>query len=291
MSEVLYEISELSAKDCFHIAERHKNYFNYPLHRHRECELNFVQHATGARRVIGDSVEEIGEYDLVLITGQDLEHVWEQGDCHSPDIREITIHFSPEILGFDMMSKNQFASISKMMEKAQHGIAFPLEAIMKVYAILDTITAQKDGFLQLLDMLKLLYELSQFQVKTLASSSFANASRDNESRRVRTVKNYINEHYAEDLTLNELAALIGMSPSSFSRFFKQRTSKTLTDYVLDIRLGVAARALVDSTQNISEICYACGFNNMSNFNRAFKSKRGMTPKEFRALYKKNQVFV
>lgn len=291
MSEVLYEISQLGAKDCFHIAERHKNYFNYPLHRHRECELNFVQFGKGARRVIGDSVEEIGDYDLVLITGADLEHVWEQGNCQSPDIREITIQFRPEILGYEMMEKNQFDSIAKMMEKAKHGLAFPLEAIMKVYAILDTLTAENDGFLQLLDMLKLLYELSRFDAKSLASSSFANASNDNESRRVRTVKDYISEHYAEELTLEQLAGLIGMAPSSFSRFFKQRTNKTLTDYIADIRLGIAARALVDSTKNISEICYSCGFNNMSNFNRAFKNKRGMTPKEFRALYKKNQVFV
>ncbi|MGM9791987.1 MAG: AraC family transcriptional regulator [Candidatus Cryptobacteroides sp.] len=291
MSDVLYEISPLSSKDCFHIAERHKSYFNYPLHRHRECELNFVQHGKGARRVIGDSVEEIGEYDLVLITGQDLEHVWEQGNCKSPDIREITIQFSPDFLGSELMSKNQFDSITKMIEKARHGIAFPIDAIMKVYSILDTITEQKDGFLQLLDMLKMLYELSQFQPKILASTSFAHATKDNESRRVRLVKDYISEHYAEELSLEQLSSLIGMSPSSFSRFFKQRTNKTLTDYISDIRLGVAARALVDSTQNISEICYACGFNNMSNFNRVFKNKRGMTPKEFRALYKKNQVFV
>lgn len=291
MSEVLYEISQLSSKDCFHIAERHKSNFNYPLHRHRECELNFVQHGKGARRVIGDCVEEIGEYDLVLITGQDLEHVWEQGNCNSPDIREITIQFSPDFLGSELMSKNQFDSITRMIEKARHGISFPIDAIMKVYSILDTITEQKDGFLQLLDMLKMLYELSQFQAKSLASTSFAHATKDNESRRVRTVKDYISEHYAENLSLEQLSSMIGMSPSSFSRFFKQRTNKTLTDYISDIRLGVAARALVDSTRNISEICYECGFNNMSNFNRAFKNKRGMTPKEFRALYKKNQVFV
>ena len=291
MSEVLYEICQLSSKDCFHIAERHKKYFNYPLHRHRECELNFVQHGKGARRIIGDSVEEVGEFDLVLISGPDLEHVWEQGSCKSPDIREITIQFSPEFLSKDLMARNQFASIAKMMEKARHGLSFPVDAIMKVYSILDTITEQKDGFLQLLDILKLLYQLSLFPAKSLSSSSFANASRDTESRRVKTVKEYINEHYAEDLSLDKLAGLIGMSPSSFSRFFKQRTNKTLSDYISDIRLGVAARALVDSTQNISEICYACGFNNMSNFNRVFKSKRGMTPKEFRALYKKNQVLV
>ncbi len=291
MSEVLYEISQLSSKDCFHIAERHKNAFTYPLHRHKECELNFVQYGKGVRRVIGDSIEEIGDYDLVLISGENLEHVWEQGNCKSSDIREITIQFEPDLLGPNLMAKNQFASIVRMLEKAKHGLSFPLDAIMKVYGKLDTITSHTDSFEQLLNLLKILYELSTFEAKSLASSSFANASRDQESRRVKTVKQYINDHYSEDLTLEKLAGLIGMSPSSFSRFFKQRTNKTLSTYITDIRLGVAARALVDSTQNISEICYACGFNNLSNFNRTFKNKRGMSPKDFRALYKKNQIVV
>ena len=80
-----------------------------------------------------------------------------------------------------------------------------------------------------------------------------------------------------------------MSPSAFSRFFHTRTGKTLTSYINDIRLGNAARALVDTSAGISEICYACGFNNLSYFNRTFKNRRGVTPKEFRALYRKKKI--
>lgn len=291
MSEVLYEISQLSERDCFDIAERHKSSFTYPIHRHKEFELNFVQNARGVRRIVGDNVEEIGDYDLVLIGGEELEHVWEQGNCESKDIREITIQFPKELLTASFIDKNQFASIMKMLASAEHGIAFSMETIMRVYSELDTVTHEKDGFMQVLEMFKILYDLSRGDYKELASSSFAKTSRDQESRRIKTVKQYINDHYAEDLSLELLSDLIGMSPSSFSRFFKQRTHKTLTSYITDIRLGVAARALVDSTQNISEICYNCGFNNLSNFNRIFKAKKGMSPKEFRALYRKNKVII
>lgn len=79
-----------------------------------------------------------------------------------------------------------------------------------------------------------------------------------------------------------------MSPVAFSRFFKLRTGKTLSDYIIDIRLGYASRMLVDSNKTISEICFECGFNNLSNFNRIFKKKRNMTPKLFRAHYRKNK---
>jgi len=291
MSEVLYEISQLSERDCFDINERHKSAFTYPIHRHKEFELNFVQNAKGVRRVVGDSVEEIGDYDLVLIGGEELEHVWEQGSCTSTDIREITIQFPKELLYGSFMQKNQFASIMQMLANAEHGIAFSMETIMRVYAQLDTVTHETDGFMQVLEMLKILYDLSRGEYKQLASSSFANASRDTESRRIKTVKQYINDHYSEDLSLELLAGLVNMSPSSFSRFFKQHTNRTLTSYITDIRLGVAARSLVDSSHNISEICYSCGFNNLSNFNRIFKGKKGMSPKEFRAIYRKKKVIV
>lgn len=130
MSEVLTEITQLSELDCFHIVERHKTEFTYPLHRHREFELNFVEHGAGVRRIVGDSMETIGDYDLALIAAENLEHVWEDGNCKSPDIREITIQFSPDFLGDGILAKNQFDSIRKMLKAADHGISFPLSGIM-----------------------------------------------------------------------------------------------------------------------------------------------------------------
>lgn len=292
MSKAFTEITRLSEKDCFHIVERHKSEFTYPLHQHREFELNFIEHGRGVRRIVGDSVEEIGDYELVLLGGEELEHVWEQGTCESKDIREITIHFTGDIFGDGLLSKNQFASITRMLQKADHGLAFTLPAIMKVYSTLDAIANESERFVQFLKFMYILYELSLADdARVLASSSFAHTEQSTESRRVQKVKQFINEHYAEQLKLSDLADLVGMSPVSFSRFFRHRTGRTLSDYIVDIRLGYAARMLVDSSRNISEICYECGFNNLSNFNRTFKAKRNYTPRDFRAMFKKNKVIV
>lgn len=292
MSKAFTEITRLSEKDCFHIVERHKSEFTYPLHQHREFELNFIERGRGVRRIVGDSVEEIGDYELVLLGGEELEHVWEQGTCESKDIREITIHFTGDIFGDGLLSKNQFASITRMLQKADHGLAFTLPAIMKVYSTLDTIANESERFVQFLKFMYILYELSLADdARVLASSSFAHTEQSTESRRVQKVKQFINEHYAEQLKLSDLADLVGMSPVSFSRFFRHRTGRTLSDYIVDIRLGYAARMLVDSSRNISEICYECGFNNLSNFNRTFKAKRNYTPRDFRAMFKKNKVIV
>lgn len=291
-SNIIREITPLSDKDCFYIAERYKTEFTYPIHSHLEYELNFTEKAAGVRRIVGDSVEVIGDYDLVLITGEQLEHVWEQHECASKEIREITIQFSSDLFFKSFIHKNQFDTIHKMLERAQKGLAFPMSAILKVYSLLDTLASEKQGFYAVIKFLTILYELSLCEeVRTLSSSSFAKIGVQSDSRRVKKVQEYINTHYKEEIRLNQLAELVGMTSVSFSRFFKLRTGKNLSDYIIDIRLGFATRLLVDSTMSIAEICYECGFNNLSNFNRIFKKKKDCSPKEFRENYRKKKKVI
>ena len=179
-----------------------------------------------------------------------------------------------------------------MLERAGHGLSFSLNSIMKIYSTLDTIASEPERFVQFLKTLYILYELSVAEdARVLASGAFSHSEKPSESGRIQKVKQYVVEHYPEQLKLSDLAELVGMSPVSFSRFFHQRTGRTLSEYIVDIRLGFAARMLVDSAKNISEICYECGFNNLSNFNRIFKARRNCTPREFRSMYKKNKVIV
>lgn len=292
-NHIIREITPLSDKDCFYIAERHKTEFTYPMHSHVEYELNFTEKAPGVRRIVGDSAEIIGDYDLVLITGKDLEHVWEQHDCHSKEIREITVQFSSDLFFKSFINKNQFDSIRRMLERAQKGLVFPMSAILNVYAMLDTLASEKQGFYAVIKFLTILYELSLFEeeARTLSSSSFAKIGIQADSRRVQKVQEYINTHYQEEIRLNQLADMVGMTSVSFSRFFKLRTGKNLSDYIIDIRLGFASRLLVDSTMSIAEICYECGFNNLSNFNRIFKKKKSCSPKEFRENYRKKKKLI
>ena len=289
---IMREITPLSDRDCFYIGDRRKTYCTYPIDCHAEFELNFTEHAAGVRRVVGDSAEIIGDYDLVLITGKELEHVWEQHECDSKEIREITIQFSPDLFFKNFMNKNQFDSIRCMLEKAQCGISFPMQAIMKVYNWLDRLASEEQGFYAVINLLVILYELSQCEdTRTLSSSSFAKISVYSDSRRVQKVQDYIDQHYNEEIRLGQLADLVSMTSVSFSRFFKLRTGKNLSEYIIDIRLGHATRMLVDSTMSIAEICFECGFNNLSNFNRIFKKKKNCTPKEFRENYQKKKKLI
>lgn len=291
-SGIIHEISPLSGKDVLYIADRRKKEFTYPIHQHPVYELNFVERAPGVRRIVGDSNEVIGEYDLVLITSPDLEHVWEQNTCVSEDIREITIQFDIDFSANSLFDRNPFNSMKRMMVEAQKGLCFPLDAIMKVYRELDTLSSIKDGFYAFMQFLTILYELSKCEgARALSSTSFAKIEVPSDSRRVQKVKSFIDAHYREEIRLAQLSDIAGMSDSSFSRFFKLHTGRNLSDYIIDLRLGYACRQLVDSTNSVAEICYASGFNNLSNFNRIFRKRKGCSPSEFRENYHKTRIVI
>ena len=291
-SRVIHEITPLMGKDALYIADRRKKEFTYPIHNHEVFELNFVEHAPGVRRIVGDSNEVIDDYDLVLITSPDLEHVWEQNTCTSDDIREITIQFYLDMSDDGFLSRNPFYSVRKMLKEARKGLAFPMSAIMRVYQQLDTLSSVKDGFYAVMQFMTILYELSRCDgARTLATSSYAKVEVESDSRRVLKVKNYIAKNYMDEIRLNTLADIAGMSPSAFSRFFKLHTGRNLSEYIIEMRLGYASRLLVDTSKGIAEICYDCGFNNLSNFNRIFRKKKNCSPSEFRDNYHKTRIVV
>ncbi len=290
---VLRELPPLMDNDFMYVADRRKKEFTYPIHKHEVFELNYVENAAGVVRVVGDSTEVIGDRELVLITSPDLEHVWLQGDCRSEEIREITVQFFLDFTNADsIFNRTPLLPIKNLFEKARKGVAFTPEAIEKVSPRLCRLSAMQDKFHAVIEFLTALYELSLADgTRELSTTSFAKVDVDSDSRRVLKVKEYIEQHFKDELRLVDLADLVGMSPTSFSRFFKLRTSKTLSEYIVDIRLGVAARHLVDTTESVSEICYSCGFNTLSNFNRLFRKNKGCSPTEFREKYYKTKVVI
>ena len=293
-TELFKEVSPLSSNDCFILIERQKTNFNFPIHIHPECELNFIENAKGAQRIVGDSIEEIDEEELVLVTNPHLEHAWKDYRNVSKNIHEITIQFHPDLLTDTFLNKNQMISIRQLFRHAERGVAFSRESIAKVRPLLKTLTCENDSFYSLIKLLIILHELSIDKgMRELSTGQFAaNVMHQHSSdESLGRVMDYLSRHYSEVIRLSEVAEMVNMSESSFCRFFKQHTSKSFIDFLTDIRLGAASRALIDSSLSIAEIGYDCGFNNLSNFNRIFKKKKGVTPSEFRDNYRKNKTII
>ena len=292
VSNIFREVTPLSAEDCFVIRSRVKSEFNYPVHVHPEFERNYIENAPGAQRLIGDSLEEIGDYELCLIGNENLEHAWMNGSCDSKDIFEITIQFHKDLFFESMLSKRQFHSVAIMFENAKKGIVYSRETILKVRDLLHKLCKNEEGFHSVIDLLNILQTLSEDKnSRILATSTFANRDDSSDSRRIQKVIDFLHENYQKEIHLADVAGHVNMSEVSFSRFMKKRTGKNYIEYLNDLRLGIASRHLIDTTKTVAEISYECGFNNLSNFNRIFKKRKGVTPKEFRESYTKMRILI
>ena len=287
--KILREITPLTSADCFTVFARTKTEFDFPVHYHEEFELNFIKNGKGVKRIIGDHVEEIGEYELVLI-GPNLQHAWFTHKCKSHEITEITIQFHKDLFDEKFLRRNQLSFIRTMLGNSLRGILFSFETASLLSSRIMRLS-KKSGFESVLELMSILHELSiSRHSRMLSNSTFNNMENFSyNSRRIERVMEYLNENFHNPISLTEIARLTNMAESAFSRFFKTRTGMTFIDSLTEIRLGHASRMLIDTTQSVSEIAYECGFNNISNFNRIFKKKKGCTPKEFKKSYTAEEI--
>lgn len=287
----LTEITLLNERaECLHLEKRTKNTFDYPLHKHKELEINYIEGGAGLKRIVGDSVENVQEFDLAIVGGG-LEHQWaEPQGFVEHEMHEITIHFSRSLLGEELLANQYFKSINMLIQRSQRGINFSQAAIQRVKPKLWQMANMEPGFSRFMLLLEVLHELSETdEYKLLASEEFSHSVIPSDNQRIRLVLEYINKHFREEIRLQDLADLVCMTPTSFSRFFNLRTHMSVSDYIIECRLGYATRQLVDSVQTVLEICYDSGFNNVSNFNRIFKKRKGYTPTEFRKQYNRSKA--
>ncbi|MGN6193777.1 MAG: AraC family transcriptional regulator [Ginsengibacter sp.] len=282
-TKLLREITPLTQNDCFSVFSRIKNQFDFPLHFHDEIELNFIKNAAGAKRVIGDHVEEIEDVELVLV-GSNLQHGWFTYKCKTRKIQEITIQFHRDLFDEKFLKRNQMNFIKTLFQRASCGVLFSRETALTIMPRINDLT-QKQGFDSVLELMSILHDLSiSRNFSTLSDASFNKEISSYNSRRIEKIMDYVNNNFGQNITLRDAAKIADMTEVSLSRFFRLRTGKTFVDTLNNIRLSHASRMLIETTQSINEIACKCGFTNMSNFNRVFKKKKNSTPKEFRNSY-------
>lgn len=273
------EITPLSKDDFFIVLNHYNAKFDFPVHYHPEFELNMVSNSSG-KRIIGDSIQDYHDLDLVLI-GPNTPHAW-TGPLEPGNAHVVTIQFHSDFLGEKVLDRKLMIPIRELLEKSSRGIRFSNETALYLKERIVKISDNQD-FDSLLIFLSILFDLSiSRNQKILASPSCVNQFHTSKSRRIEKVNEYIQQNIHRIIKIKEVADLVNMSETAFSHFFKKRTQRSFSDYIADMRIGHAARQLMETEKNISEICYDCGFNNISNFNRIFKKKLGLTPSDFRS---------
>ena len=291
--KIFCENTPLTDNDCFVIFSREKSCFDFPLHTHKELELNLVLNGAGASRVIGSHVGTIGDAELVFVNGE-IPHAWFTDACRSRCIHEVTLQFSPDLIDDKLLNRNSLTALKQLFEEARRGVLFTEQTALEVAPALQRIYERGSvgGMQPLLDVLAVLNTLSLTSDRKLLSDlTFAQKKNVSYSQRLETVFTYMNHNFNRQISLRDVAETVNMSEVSFSRFIKKSTGQSFIDTLAEIRLGHVSRMLIDTDMTIAEIAFCCGFNNMANFNRIFKRKKGMPPHQFRTLFVHKKIYV
>ena len=286
MEYIQREITPIGEEDLFIVLNHPHAKFDYAAHFHSDYEINMVINGKG-KRIVGDCVAPFSDIDLVMV-GPNIPHRWISESDHD-EAHVVTIQFHKETLEYPIINKKIFYPIKQLFTDSSYGIEFSQETSL---ALKDTILnlSHRQGVDSALEFFKILYHLSisENQKLLLAANNERDfAIRESKSRRINKVIAYIQEHFQEEISLELVASSVGMSESAFSHFFKKRTNRSFIDFLNDIRIGNAAKMLYETSNTISEICYASGFNNVSNFNRLFKKKKGQTQSKANVLRQEN----
>ena len=251
-------------------------------HYHPEIELVYINGGAGKRR-IGSHISYYTEGDLILI-GSNLPHCGFT-DKFTGNKNEILVQMKTDFLGQTFFNIPEMKKIQSLLEVAKGGIAFSGSTKQILGDKMEDLDNQND-FERILSILHILNELAlsdEFKVLNAEGFSLETEVKDND--RINIIFNYVKNNFQEDIPLMEIADMVSMTVPSFCRYFKKITNKTFVQFVNERRLVHASKLLTEQTMSITEVCFECGFNNFSHFNKSFKAFTGQNPSEYRKQLK------
>jgi AraC-like DNA-binding protein len=260
-------------------------------HFHPEYEIHVIRSSTG-KFFVGDYIGQFHPGNLV-ITGPNLPHNWisEIGpDEHVPS-RDMVLQFSRDAVQQMVAAFTELQPVLTMIDDASRGLQFPDRVGLSVAPLMSEL-ADAHGCRRV-ELLMALFDrlASCSERRVLAGPSYHIDAQRYMSSTINQVLSYIQQNLPGTLRESDVADLVGMSVSTFTRFFRRHTGSTFVQYLNRLRLNEACELLMCSTLPVTEICYRVGFNNLSNFNRQFRAMKGMPPSKFRSLHQLNEQMI
>jgi AraC-like DNA-binding protein len=250
---------------------------------HAEHEIHLITNASGVA-LVGDHIGRF-EPGHFCIVGGGLPHDWVAELAPGEVIakRDVVLQFSAERLRRSAAFLPELGEIDRFFTLSLRGLDFHGETRRRAAELLPRI-GTVHGVERLALFFQLLALLARSDEYTVLSSSDFVANLDPATLTlIDRAQSYIFEHIKTDIRLSDVADLVGMQESAFSRFFKKNSGNSFTDYVTKLRMSLACRLLADSNAAITDICFDVGYTNISNFNRLFRKTRGVTPSSYRRL--------
>jgi AraC-like DNA-binding protein len=255
-----------------------------------EVELIHFKKGEGTQ-FIGDSIKRFKDGDVVLV-GSNLPHYWRFDDCYfeenttaSADIR--VAHFTENFWGSQFLELPENIAIKTVLEKARRGLQITGRPAQKVASILEDLL-ESTGPQRILLLMEALNIISNSkQLEPLSSLGFKQQCLEGESDRINAIYEYSMKNFKRKIQLEEVAAMANISPHSFCRYFKSRTRKTYSQFLIELRVGHACKLLIENNLSIKQLCYESGFYNFTSFHKYFKMITGKSPLTYQKEFMSN----
>jgi AraC-like DNA-binding protein len=282
--------SRIPEYKAFVVKELFAPFFDKNWHFHQEYQLFLVLEGRGIR-FFGDVMKPFKPGDMVF-SGPNLPHLWRNDQeffdkTNGLSTHGIVIYFPEEFMGNAIQIKEEFESIKLMFQKSSRGLEIIGETNLILQQMMKGLLKLKgvESIIQLLKILEIIAHSAD--CLPIVQADYTNLNKESEKDRMSQVYEFVMDNFQQKIRLEEVSSLANMTVSSFSRYFTSRMNKSFSDFLTDVRISHACKLLHEQDLNISEIGYESGFNTLSNFNKLFKDKMGMTPLVYKKDYLKN----
>lgn len=262
-------------------------HFIVPWHYHPAIEIMYITRGIGTR-FVGDCIEQYEEGDVCMI-GPNLPHEWRNDDAYfdkESGLRAtcICLFFKREIFDPNFIRLPEMNNIRDLIERSRCGLKFTgkskLEITRFIRSSVNDVGVRK--VTNLLTLLELMATSTEYEL--LASVGFTNSVNSEDFERFNKVYKFLVKNFATSIRLEEVSTLVGLTPTAFCRYFKERTKKTFVEYLNEMRIGYSKKLLLENKMKISTISGEVGFPNLSNFISQFKKVTGMSPSQFQKQF-------
>lgn len=259
-------------------------HINQAWHYHPEIEICYTPKSIG-KRFTGNKIQDYIEGDLVMF-GSNLPHGFTTDDY----CRQIVVQMNWDFLGSEFISSPELRTIVDLFKRSHRGLIFTGTDRIYAASLLNRLPSAY-GMERLIMLLDLLSNLSNSEnYEYICTEDYANGINVSQLGRLKLVYDHIMDNFNKEVRIKDVADKLNISEAAFYKFIKKQTQKTYTEIINEFRINYASKLLTSSEMSISEVCFSCGYNNLSYFNRKFKQLIKETPHSFRKrVGKKNMA--
>ena len=279
----------IGAESSFSVRQDVVLHFYDRWHYHPELELLHIEQGTGTQ-FVGDNIQNFQSGDVLLI-GANLPHYWRCDQKYFDNQTELfaqatVVHFRADFWGDAFLKLPENRAIAQLLDRAKQGIRIQGTARTVVANLLKQMLTAT-GTQRIITLLTILTAVAASPETTLISTTdYPDQFDEADTDRINRIYAYALANFQRKISVAEVAAVANLSPHSFCRYFKSRSRKPFSQFLLELRVHHACKLLTNTDLSISQVCMDSGFNQFSGFNKYVKQITGKSPMQYRKLVRK-----